>query len=73
MSFYYFFLLRGVGGWVRSLIENSINFFIFFLNPSLNSLLLNQEDDIVKTFQSKSNVKSHYVSELRLYRPYHYR
>ena len=35
--------------------------------------LLNQEDDIVKTFLSKSNVKSHYASELRLYRPYHYR
>ena len=35
MSFYFFHPLRGVGGWVKSLIDNSINFLFTFLNPSL--------------------------------------
>ena len=62
MSFYYFFLLRGVGGWVKSLIEKSINFFMF-LNPSLSKYLYQENFEFgcfalssIKVIQSNSFV-----------------
>ena len=47
MSFYYIFLLRG-DGWVKSLIENSINFSYCF-EPFSN--------DLLKSFLSDSTIK----------------
>ena len=61
MSFYSFFYKGGLGGWVRPLIENSINF-LFLLNPSLSLYDLQHKKQSkfkskLKTYKNQ-NVKS---------------